>query len=60
MIDLNTIPCIVNHKHLWSSHKVCQWCHKEMDNVELLALRLKVKELEITIIKTGSINFEKF
>lgn len=50
MIDLNIIPCISSeHKHIWNCHKDCQWCHRSMDDIELEASRLRIKELEDSI-----------
>lgn len=47
MLDLNIIPCISSeHKHIWNCHKDCQWCHRSMDDIELEASRLRIKELE--------------
>lgn len=51
MLDLNVIPCIRDHKHLWSAHRACQWCHDDKDHIELLASRLRIKELEDAIAK---------
>lgn len=50
MLDLNIIPCISSeHKHIWNCHKDCQWCHRSMDDIELEASRLRIKELEDSI-----------
>lgn len=45
-MDLDIIPCIPGHKHLFSAHKTCQWCHRDREAIELLASRLRIKELE--------------
>jgi hypothetical protein len=50
-MDLDIIPCIPMHKHTWNAHRVCQWCNNDKDHIELMASRLRIKELEDGIKK---------
>jgi len=50
-MDLNIVPCIRAHKHLFNAHKICQWCNVPKDEIELKASRLRIKQLEEAIAK---------
>lgn len=51
MLDLDAIPCIRDHKHLFNAHQICQWCNNERDHIELMASRIRIRELEEAIEK---------
>jgi hypothetical protein len=50
-MDLNIVPCIRAHEHLFNAHKICQWCNVPKDEIELKASRLRIKQLEEAIAK---------
>lgn len=35
-----------NGSHLFSAHKTCQWCCWKKDDIELIKMRQRVRELE--------------